>query len=410
MPDPITWYALGKEVSDPTSIDEEIDAKILLHNQDASAHGQSSESLYNHRISELLDHVAYSIYNIKTNPAARIFKAIVSQGPEGDFTTLQAAIDWCNLYGGGVIFIKAGTYTLTSDITLYSNIKIEGEDEDTAILDFATGEYQLKAIGTSGTHKKNIEIRDVTIKRSGKYDGGALALTYCDDCVIENNLFTANKNVYDESTRDIDLTHCQRITIKGNRFESGSMCFAGSSSKYIWIKDNYVTSYTGDDFNFVSCDHVYFTGNLIKDCDNDDTTDAVVYSYTAINDSVFSNNVLIDVQQDAFRFEAGARITISNNVIVGRAGGVFGIYAGDVNRIIITGNSIKSMGNSGIYLSNADRVVISGNGITDNGGFGVEISNAACNDTLVVSNCLYNNTLGTTLDNGTGSLIDHNVS
>jgi hypothetical protein len=53
MPDPITWYALPKKVDDPRTIEEEIDAKILQHNLDPSAHSQSDEALYFHRISQL---------------------------------------------------------------------------------------------------------------------------------------------------------------------------------------------------------------------------------------------------------------------------------------------------------------------------------------------------------------------
>jgi len=61
MPDPITWDQLVKAIGDLTTIAEEIDAKILTHNFDPSAHGQSDEAVYNHRISSSLDHVFGSV-------------------------------------------------------------------------------------------------------------------------------------------------------------------------------------------------------------------------------------------------------------------------------------------------------------------------------------------------------------
>jgi len=80
MPDPISWYALGRDVNDPQTILEAVDEKILAHNLDPSAHGQSDEAVYNHRISQLLDHVNYSIYNIKLHPETRPIKAFVDAG------------------------------------------------------------------------------------------------------------------------------------------------------------------------------------------------------------------------------------------------------------------------------------------------------------------------------------------
>jgi len=136
MSDPITWYALGKTVDDPTTIKEQIDADILNHNTDPSAHGQDSESLWEHRVSPLLDHLNYSIYNIKQAFPARVVKAFVDGAGTGDFRTIQEAIDYVNLNGGGRVFIQAGTYVQTDDITLYSNITLEGSDNDSCIIDF----------------------------------------------------------------------------------------------------------------------------------------------------------------------------------------------------------------------------------------------------------------------------------
>jgi len=61
MADPITWYALGRTVGDTESIMEEMDAKILTHNLDPSAHGQTGEVVFEHRNATLLDHLFGSV-------------------------------------------------------------------------------------------------------------------------------------------------------------------------------------------------------------------------------------------------------------------------------------------------------------------------------------------------------------
>ena len=61
MADPVTWSSLSKSVADLTTIVEQIAADILAHNLDPSAHGQSGEGIYTHRIASILDHADGSI-------------------------------------------------------------------------------------------------------------------------------------------------------------------------------------------------------------------------------------------------------------------------------------------------------------------------------------------------------------
>ena len=42
---------------------------------------------------------------------------------------IQAAVDNVNGLGGGSVFIEAGVYTVSTQISLYSNIEIYGEGE-----------------------------------------------------------------------------------------------------------------------------------------------------------------------------------------------------------------------------------------------------------------------------------------
>jgi len=66
----VTWGELAKAVGDTTKISDEIAAKILEHNQDESAHSQELESLFNHRVADILDHADGSITKDKYAPSS----------------------------------------------------------------------------------------------------------------------------------------------------------------------------------------------------------------------------------------------------------------------------------------------------------------------------------------------------
>jgi len=65
MPDPVSWYTLGRTVSDPQLIMEMIDEKLLAHNQEPAAHGQTSEAVHTHRSGDPADHPDESITTAK---------------------------------------------------------------------------------------------------------------------------------------------------------------------------------------------------------------------------------------------------------------------------------------------------------------------------------------------------------
>ena len=57
----VVWENLAKKVDEKTKISEEIDADMLEHNQDPSAHGQSGEALDVHKKSDPIDHADGSV-------------------------------------------------------------------------------------------------------------------------------------------------------------------------------------------------------------------------------------------------------------------------------------------------------------------------------------------------------------
>lgn len=66
MADPV-WSNLLKTQTNNTTIDQEIDAKIVAHNADAEAHLGSGQSLQSHKAADIIDHLARSILRDKLN-------------------------------------------------------------------------------------------------------------------------------------------------------------------------------------------------------------------------------------------------------------------------------------------------------------------------------------------------------
>jgi len=148
----ICWGALGKSANDPTTIDEQIDADILAHNAELTAHGLSGYAVYNHRADDPLDHPDETVTNAKILAMARAHTVIVDAGGEGDYTDIQDAIDFVHGLGGGSILIRDGTYTSSVNIDLESNISIKGETPLGAKVIFDAINQGFSAIGDSSPY------------------------------------------------------------------------------------------------------------------------------------------------------------------------------------------------------------------------------------------------------------------
>lgn len=64
MPDPV-WGLLPKAQDDAQTINEAVDAAITAHNNDPDAHLGDGQSLQSHRASDIIDHLARSVYRDK---------------------------------------------------------------------------------------------------------------------------------------------------------------------------------------------------------------------------------------------------------------------------------------------------------------------------------------------------------
>lgn len=74
-------------------------------------------------------------------------------GVADDTQTLQAMLDYLHENGGGRLFVPKGTYKITSPLSLYSDITIEGTGSHSRFIK-DNGNYFFRADGTIGTENK----------------------------------------------------------------------------------------------------------------------------------------------------------------------------------------------------------------------------------------------------------------
>jgi len=138
-------------------------------------------------------------------------------GTTRDLDAIQAAIN--ALTNGGLIFIKAGTYTIASTIAIPSNMLIEGEGVSTIIS--MTGNNPV----FSSTNGTNWIVRNLQVQGGGNSNSNAHGFQFTDptDCSLEDIWIYNCRNALDITAAwHLALT---RITI--GSFSTGNQNYVG---------------------------------------------------------------------------------------------------------------------------------------------------------------------------------------
>ena len=387
---------------------EAIDEKLVAHNADASAHGLTDEAVHTHRTDQLFDHPQYSVYNIKMAPSTRTVKAFCDIGGAAEFEDIQEAIDYVHAVGGGTVFIKAGTYSLSSNINLYSDIELLGEDDDTTILDFGGNMAVILAFGTVANPMRNIRIRNLCVKNSLDGVYGGITFDYVFDSIIERCKFDGNINPPNGSC-DIDFIDSQRIRVQDCRSVNGGA--------FLWlIRCDHITidscNVDGKDFGDATytCVEVWVSPNtsFIRNRFESYAMNCIII-HSDSSDAVIIGNFIFEHDGFAIVFGGVDYFIISDNVIVSESATYDGIAFSASTRCLISGNIIRDAGGDGIVFDTSDDSIIDGNIITGCGGWGVNITDAASDRNLIHGNNLRGNTAGTLNDAGTNTVAADNV-
>lgn len=291
---------------------------------------------------------------------------------QAGFNDIQDAIEWVYSMGGGRVVVPNGTHYLTNDITLYSNITLEGEDPNLTIIDFQGGDsgtqdarqFHVTMMGTSGSHITNAQVRNLTIAHCPYYELGVIRLKYADWCRISNVTIKDSTYVGDPNVFSIFAENSTFITISDVIFNNPDRGIYLSYVDYSHINKCYFTSIEAESavLNFNHCNFLTFRDNTIDDCGNI-SRDSIVHIGTYNPDFTIDNNRFnnchsgITIWGEDMSFSSRGKII--NNIFVGDGGYPFssGAYSAiDLDAVstapdvMIMGNSISGYRTSGITM------------------------------------------------------------
>ena len=360
----------------------------------------------------------------KLKTAAKIADCIVAKSG-GDYTSIQAALD----NGEKNIFIKKGTYEISSPITIMSSgVTIKGESHTNTIIKLANGaNCHGIVIGDGYTNLYDIIIEDIQIDGNKVNNTGSLygiylygaapsqtteifdstirncvikdfteigiATSYVENILISDNLITGNPYglwlandksdriigniIRDNTTTGLYLADVKWVTVSANNIKN-------NTSYEIYI--------TGGEQNTISGNSLGGPGNA-----------TAIYA-TSCSDITITGNQIFGSTTNGIHIDGSAGNVVSGNTLDTVAYGNYGIYLQSSHENIVIGNHVRLF-THGIFLASADKNIILGNRARDNNGYGINISDTTCDDNLIVKNYLQDNIVGAINDAGTGTIL-----
>ncbi len=275
----------------------------------------------------------------------RAATVVVAVDGSGDTDTVQ---DGINLLppGGGVVYIKEGTYNINSAITTSkSNVAIIGAGKATNI-QTSSNISMISIVSGEDPTIEGIFISQILFTGAGAGN-------------------TSNKGI------DLDAEHSTISNCWYNRL--GSTAVNVEALLYAIITENHFDSNIAKDILIKNCDHVNVIGNTSLSAGTDNIH---IDSATYIN--IIGNTSRDPVNE--------------------------GISLVGASFCVIGSNSIFSGTRDGIRLNASDRNTINGNVCRVNSGYGINISNSACDNNIVSANVCTGNGSGQINDAGTNTL------
>jgi len=247
--------------------------------------------------------------------AKRPVTRLVAVDGSGDFETIQDAIDDLPT-GGGVVYIKEGTYTITSSITITSsNVSLIGTGYATKIYLDDNVERNCIVIGDGSTSYENILIKDLQIDGNKANQVGTSR-----GIQVYTNITSSRIEgcwIHDCGGSGIFCyTSCNNVIINNqcNSNDWHGIRILSTSNNNI-IANNQCNSNGRDGIHLSESSDNIIVGNICKDNDVDNTA-----TYDGIGIHLDSNNNIISGNRcqdnDTYEINIDAA-TCNKNVVVG---------------------------------------------------------------------------------------------
>lgn len=322
-------------------------------------------------------------------------------GTTDDTAAIQAAINSLSASGGQVLF-PAGTYKVTSTITLSSNIALVGNAK--SVINLNVTEIGL-SIPVSGT---NITVSDLSFTGTCARVISSAPTGVCTNIKILNNTISGATLAGAGYTSGIFLLGASNCLVEGNILTGNGLganngfcadiAFYAPNSSSVGMRNkilNNTCKSTQVIFNFLAFNisNCLISGNFISGAKtsttNNDGYGIVVYDtasytlpYSLTNFNTISNNTVTGTQGTGIYVASCDNTTITGNTVsyVGAVqldptlpvGGIVlnGLFS---SQNTITGNTISSSGKDGIVSSSNTTTTISGNTISASGQHGIHL-------------------------------------
>lgn len=281
---------------------------------------------------------------------------VVATDGTGDYTDIQSAIDDLPS-GGGVVYVKEGTYTITSKIYItIDNVSIIGAGKSTII-------------------QTSSNITMIHVDNAG-------------GCTLRNLYFigagtgnTSNIGIHLESSVWSFIDHCWVETTGSNSIKLENVSNTNIISCYFTV------NYDGSAILLDSCGGIFINNNII---------------YVSFESGIETTNTCY-------------QLFVTGNLLLANL--QHGIFFTDTTDSVIEGNVCEAndfnntTSYDGIHLAgDSDNNIISGNRCKDNDNYEINISAATCNKNIVTSNqCVGTDHQGAINDSGTDTESGHNI-
>ena len=346
---------------------------------------------------------------------------------------LQTELNNISTEGGGTLFLKAGTYTLTADISIPSGVTLEGASRDGVIID-CNSSYAVKIAGTNPYTTGTISATngDATITGSGTTWTSAMAGRY----ILVDGFYYEIDSVTD--TTHLELTYA----FDGSN-QSGAGYAIADVNFVTGLKDVTVTNATGSavvvqyaneptidnvyvdasgtgfDIDYsvypklefvatecgVGCDFNYMFGFKIDFSEASFTDTGAGMIFTNCADATVFDSTSFSNTGDGMTFTDCNDITLVSISLNDNGGQGVELVSGNTG-LVFMGVTADGNTSDGYKLTaTSDRITISNCFIVNNGGYGVNIAASTCDDNYIVAPAFSNNTSGDINDDGTGTKI-----